>query len=54
MRVHFQWFGFDLSACEAMLQALTHSIKLRSDVCVALPALGVEAPALYLVADDEK
>ena len=47
--LHVLWFGFDLSVREAMLQALTHSIKHRTDVCIALPALGVDAPALDFI-----
>lgn len=48
-RVHVPWFGFDISVREAMLQALTHSIKHRSDVCIALPEQGVAAPGLDFI-----
>ena len=43
------WFGFNLSVREAVLQALTHAQKHRADVCMLLPALGVEVPGLDLI-----
>jgi uncharacterized damage-inducible protein DinB len=41
---HVPWFGFDVTVREAMLQALTHSLKHRSDVCFVLGRLGREVP----------
>lgn len=41
---HVPWFGFDITVREAVLQALTHSLKHRADVCFALGAMGREVP----------
>ena len=43
------WFGFNISVREAALQALTHSQKHRADVCMLLPALGIEVPGIDLI-----
>lgn len=44
--LHVPWFGFDITVREAMLQALTHALKHRTDICFDLGRRGREVPGL--------